>query len=311
MDSPVLSPLLVVAGPTGTGKSHLALSLAREFRGEIVNCDSLQLYRYLDIGTSKPPPRDRLAIPHHLFDLLNPAEVYNAGDYAAAARPVLNEIAARGALPIVAGGTGFYLRTLLQGLAEGPRRSDNLRHRLERLEARHAGRLHRLLWRLDPETAARMHPNDRNKLVRALEICLLARRPASQVFSVGSKPLEGFRILKLGLDPPRPLLHARIAERTIGMFESGLLDEVRHLLASGIPASAKAFESIGYKECLAALEGRISAAEAVELTTIASRQYAKRQLTWFRKEPGMIWLKHFGDSPQAVAEARLHLSGWL
>lgn len=301
----------MIAGPTGTGKSHLALCLAREFRGEIVNCDSLQLYRGLDIGTSKPPLPERLEIPHHLFDLLNPSDVFNAGDYAASARPVLNDIAARGGLPMVVGGTGFYLRALLHGLAEGPRRSDDLRLRLERVESRRAGRLHRLLRRLDPETASRMHPNDRNKLVRAVEICLLARRPASQVFSAGSKPLEGFRSLKLGLDPPRPLLHARIAERTVRMFQSGLLDEVRRLLQSGVQPDAKAFESIGYKECLAVIEGRISAAEAVHLTTIASRQYAKRQLTWFRKEAGMIWLNHFGDSPQTLAEARHHLSGWL
>lgn len=289
----------MVAGPTGSGKSHLALALALRFRGEIVNCDSLQIYRGLDIGTAKPTPAERAQAPHHLLDFLSPTEVFNAGQFAKVATPVLNEIAGRGRLPILAGGTGFYLRALLDGLNDGPTRDDVLRQRL----IQRKGDLHRLLGRLDPETAARIHPNDRNKTLRALEICLLARQPASRLFQAERRPLEGFRVLKLGLLPPREALHRRIEARTRGMFAGGLVDEVRGLLAEGVPRDAKAFESIGYKECLLHLEGRLTLAEAQERTTIATRQYAKRQITWFRREDGLFWLEGFGDQPEVVEQA--------
>lgn len=289
----------MVAGPTGSGKSHLAVALAVRFHGEIVNCDSLQIYRGLDIGTAKPGGAERAQAPHHLLDFLDPNEVFNAGQFAKVAAPVLRDIAGRGRLPILAGGTGFYLRALLDGLNEGPGRDDNLRQRL----LRRKGDLHRLLRRLDPETAGRIHPNDRNKTLRALEICLLARQPASQLFQTERRALEGFRVLKLGLLPPRDALHRRIEVRTRAMFDGGLLDEVRGLLAQGVPWDAKAFESIGYRECLQHLEGRLSLAEAQELTTIATRQYAKRQITWFRREKGLVWLEGFGDQPEVVERA--------
>ncbi len=286
---------MVVAGPTGSGKSHLALALARQFDGEIVNCDSLQVYRGLDIGTAKTPIAERAGVPHHLLDFLDPTGIFNAGDYVKLARLVLTDITARGRLPILAGGTGFYLRALLDGLNEGPPRDDQLRGRL----LTRKGGLHRLLNRLDPATAQRIHPNDRNKTLRALEICLLARRPASQVFQAERRKLEGFRVLKIGLNPPRQALHARIAERSRSMFDGGLVDEVRQLLGSGVPADAKAFESIGYKECLQFLDGTLAREQAVELTAIATRQYAKRQLTWFRRESGIRWIDSFGDNPAA------------
>lgn len=306
-----LSPLLVVCGPTASGKSHLALALAAQFEGEIVNCDSLQVYRGLDVGTAKTPPAERGGIPHHLFDLLAPDEIYNAGQYASDARRILAEITARGRLPVLAGGTGFYLRALLHGLADGPVRDETLRERLARREARRPGSLHRILRRLDEPTAARIHPNDLHKTIRALEICLLARRPASQVFDAGSLPLEGYRVLQLGLNPPRPELHRRIEARTAAMFGQGLLEEVRSLLAEGVPPKAKAFESIGYKEALACLRGALSPSEAAELTVIATRQYAKRQMTWFRREAGIRWLNGFGDDPEILNRARAIAGAWL
>jgi len=296
----VRPPLVVVAGPTASGKSGLALELAVRFHGEIVNCDSVQLYRGFDIGTAKIPPGERRGIPHHLLDVFDPVELATAGDYSSRARPVLREIVGRGALPIVAGGTGFYLRALLDGLAEGPARSEPLRTRLARMESRHSGRLHRLLRRLDSETAARIHARDLNKLIRALEICILSRRPASQAFRDGSIPLEGFRTLKFVLEPDRKALHERIAARTRQIFAAGLLEEVRGLVAQGVSMEAKPFESIGYREATDVLRGRMNLDQAVEATIIATRQYAKRQITWFRRETGAIRVHGFGDDPSVI-----------
>ena len=302
------APLLAVVGPTASGKSHLALHLAAESGGEIVNCDSLQIYRGLDIGTAKTPPAERMAIPHHLFDILPPDAVFSAGEYAALGRSLLAEITARGRLPVITGGTGFYLRALLEGLAEGPRRDDRLRARLSQAEQRHPGCLWRVLTRFDRVTAERIHPNDHHKLIRAVEICLLARRPASALFRAGRPALEGYRTLKIGLNPPRAELKQRIARRSVAMFAGGLADELRGLLAGGLTRDAKALESIGYKECLALIEGRLSEPEAIDLTTIATRQYAKRQLTWFRREPDIRWIDGFGDDPAALAQARALLA---
>lgn len=296
-------PVLVILGPTCSGKSHLALEVARRIRGEIVNCDSLQLYRGMDIGTAKTPPEERGAVPHHLIDILEPWEVFSAGAYARAARQVLAGIRDRGAPAVVAGGTGFYLKALLEGLAEAPERDEQQRARLAERERRRPGSLHRILQRLDPRTAASIHPNDVQKTIRALEICLEAGRPASEVFAEGRKPLEGYRILKLGLRPPRAALVERIHSRTRQMFQRGLLDEVRKLLERGVPPDAKALEAIGYKEALACLQGRLTPEEAVELAAVATRQYAKRQMTWFRREAGVMWLDGFGDDPAIVSAA--------
>lgn len=295
-------PLVAVVGPTCSGKSRLAAEVARRHLGEIVNCDSLQIYRGLDIGTAKTPAAERGLTPHHLFDLLEPWEVTSAGDYARRARQVIAEIRRRQRLPVIAGGTGFYLRALLEGLAEGPGRDERLRARLLGREQRRPGSLHRLLARWDSQTAARIHVNDVQKTVRALEICLLERRPAAQVFARGRRALEGFRALKLGLCPKRELLVKRIEERTRAMYANGLVDEVRGLLGAGVPPHAKALEAIGYKEALGVLEGRLRLEKAVEATVIATRQYAKRQMTWFRRDSGIVWLEGFGDEP-AVMDA--------
>ncbi|HAX41081.1 MAG TPA: tRNA (adenosine(37)-N6)-dimethylallyltransferase MiaA [Solibacterales bacterium] len=296
-------PLVAVLGPTASGKSALALLLARQFDGEIINCDSLQIYRGFDIGTAKTPPAERLDIPHHLADILDPLESCDAGRFASLARPIIHDVSSRGRLPVLAGGTGFYLRATLDGLSPGPQRDPALRQRLLSLEARRPGRLHRLLLRLDPPTAARIHLNDHQKLVRALEICLLAGRPASRLFSAGAAPLSGFAPLKLVLLPERGALRAQIALRTRQMFETGLVEEVSQLLCQGLPATAKPFEAIGYKEALGVVEGRLSVDQAIQLTFFATCQYAKRQITWFRREPGAQYLSGFGGDLSIASSA--------
>jgi tRNA dimethylallyltransferase len=287
-------PLVAVAGPTGSGKSELALAIAEKFNGEIVNCDSLQVYRHFDIGTAKLPWTERRGIPHHLLDIVNPDQLFTAGEYARLAREAVAGITARGRLPVVAGGTGFYLRALVDGLFAGPTRDQTLRDRLAAREARRPGSLHRLLSRFDPETALRVHPNDLPKVTRALEVCLLMRRPASELFRRGRDRLRGYRTLKLGLLPDREVLYPRLDQRCARMFACGLLEEVRGILAMGFDKSCKPFESHGYKQALQLLAGELNLREAVFYAQRNTRQYAKRQLTWFRKETDLQWLRGFG-----------------
>ena len=289
-------PLVVVLGPTASGKSALALDIAARFGGEIVGCDSLQIYRYFDIGTARTPPAERRGIPHHLLEIAQPTDIFTAGDYSRLARAAIAEISGRRRLPVVVGGSGFYLRALLQGLFPGAGRNPELRATLIQREQRRAGLLHRLLRRLDPVAAARIHPNDFNKQIRAIEVCLSERRPMTDQFGKGRDPLTGYRIIRIGLDPPRPELHARIDARVTHMFDSSLIDEVREILQRRCPRTAKPFESLGYKEALAVVEGRLSTTEAIRLAQNETRQYAKRQMTWFRREPDVVWIKGFGDS---------------
>ncbi len=308
---PDARPLIAIAGPTASGKSHLAIRLALAVGGEIVNCDSIQLYRGFDIGAAKPSPEELSTVPHHLIDVLDPNEESNAGQWARLAAGVIGGIGARGKVPIVAGGTGFYLRALLGGLAPGPERNPELRVRLARREERRGGFLHRLLRRLDPLTAARIHPNDLNKLTRAVEICLSTGQPASALFAGGRGGLQGYRALKLVLEPPRDALHQAIEARTLSMWEHGLACEVGQLLDAGVPPSAKPFESLGYKEALAYLQDRMSRDEAMDRTMIGTRQYAKRQLTWFRREPDAIWLSGFGHDPSVERHATRLVAAFL
>ena len=303
-EAPQLLPLVAVVGPTGSGKSALALRLARSFRGEIVNCDSLQLYRYLDIGTAKPLPAERGGVPHHLFDLLDPDQVFTAGEYERAARALLPQIAARGNLPIVAGGTGFYLRALLEGLCPSPPRSVHLRARLARRESLHPGWLHATLGRFDRASAARIHPADVQKLIRAVEVLLSTREPLSAWFERGRDPIAGFRTLKLGLDPPRDALYARLDARLDDMFSGGLLDEVRNVLSLGFASTSKALEAHGYKQAIQVLRAEIGLQEAVILAKRNTRRYAKRQWTWFRRDHEVLWIQGFGDEP-ATQQAAL------
>ncbi len=290
-----MHPLLIVAGPTGAGKSNLAIHLAQVYSGELVNCDSLQLYRGFDIGTAKTPAAERHGIPHHLLDVLDAKMVHSAGDYSRLARAAVAEIAGRGKLPIVVGGTGFYIRALLDGLPALPPRDEALRARLEAREARRPGSLHRLLTRLEPSAAARLHPSDVQRLVRALEVRLVTREPMPSTSEAA--PLTGYRVLQLALIPPREDLARAIALRSRKMFEAGLLDEVRGLLASGLTGDEKPFESIGYKQALGHLRGEITLEAAIESTEIETRQYAKRQRTWLRGDSRVHWLPGFGNDP--------------
>ncbi len=288
-------PLVAVVGPTGSGKSDLALRLAEEFAGEIVNCDSLQVFRHFDIGTAKTPARERRGIPHHLIDVADPDRLFTAGEYARMAREAIADISARGRLPIVVGGTGFYLRALLDGLFAGPERDPELRLRLAARETRRPGSLHRLLRRFDPQAALRIHPNDVPKVTRALEIRLLTRRPASDLFREGRDSLAGYRVLKLGLQPNRDALYQRLDERCQAMFSGGLVEEVRGILDRGFAPTSKPFESHGYKQALQLLQGELNLHNAIFYAQRNTRNYAKRQLTWFRREEGLIWLDGFGD----------------
>ena len=302
-------PLLVVVGPTASGKSELALRIAETFSGEIVNCDAVQLYRGFDIGTAKTPPDARRGIPHRLFDVLDPAVSFSAGDYALKARAAVAEIASRERLPVVVGGTGFYLRALLDGLPALPSRDETLRMRLARREQRRPGSLHRLLRRLEPSAAQRIHPRDVQKTTRALEIRLLTR--ASLPPRSEGRPLEGFKILQIGLAPGRNVLAAAITARTRQMFQEGLVEEVRALLAHGLSGDEKPFESLGYKQVLAHLRGQMSLEEATEATEIETRQYAKRQLTWFRRDHRIRWVAGFGSDPEIASEALERIRNFL
>jgi tRNA dimethylallyltransferase len=302
-----LKTVVAIAGPTGSGKSELALRVAEEFGGEVVNCDSLQIYRFFDIGTAKLSPAEMRGVPHHLIDILNPDEVFTAGEYARVGREALAAISGRGRLPVVAGGTGFYLRALFAGLFRGPARDAPLRERLALREHRRTGSLHRLLARFDTAAAERIHPHDVPKVMRALEVCLLARRPDSDMFREGRDALEGFRILKLGLAPDRDELYRRLDERCHRMFQSGLVEEVQGILDRGFLLEAKPFESHGYRQAVQMLRGELNAKEALFYAQRNTRNYAKRQMTWFRKEPDMEWLRGFGAEAhiQDMALARV------
>ena len=302
-----LKPVVAIAGPTGAGKSDLALRVAEEFGGEVVNCDSLQIYRYFDIGTAKLAPHEMRGVPHHLIDIVDPDQVFTAGEYARLGRAALAAIAGRGRLPVVAGGTGFYLRALFEGLFRGPARDAALRQRLSARERRKPGSLHRLLARFDAAAAVRIHPHDVPKVMRALEVCLLARRPVTEMFREGRDSLEGFRTLKIGLAPDRDELYRRLDERCRRMFEGGLAEEVRGIVDKGFPLEAKPFESHGYRQAVQMLRGELNVQQAIFYAQRNTRNYAKRQMTWFRKEPDVLWLKGFGNEShiQDLAMARV------
>jgi tRNA dimethylallyltransferase len=295
--------LVVILGPTGSGKTALSLSVARRFEGEIVNCDSVAIYREFDIGTAKPTSAERLQAPHHLFDSVDPCEEVTAGEYARRAREVLEEMRQREHLPIVVGGTGLYLRALLEGLFAGPQRSEELRERLrERASSRGSGYLHRILLRLDPAAAARVHANDVPKLIRAIEVCLASRQKMTDLWQRGRDPLRGFRILRLGLDPERAALYKRINDRAQRMFDGGLIEETKRLIEK-YGKTARLLGSLGYKQAAQFLRGELSREEALRAAQQAHRNYAKRQMTWFRREPDVMWLKGFGDEPGLQAQA--------
>ena len=298
-----LFPLVAILGQTASGKSDLALDVAEHFDGEILNFDSIQLYRHFDIGSAKVPASERRGIPHHLFDVAEPDQFVTAGDYARRARKALATIRARGRLPVMVGGTGFYLRALLEGLFQGPQRDERLRERIEsRALEKPPGYLHRLLSRLDLAAAGKIHANDTLRLTRAIEVCLLGRAPMSELWKQGRDRLEGYDVTRVGLDPPREDLYGRIGRRTRRMFEAGLVDEVQSLLDRGVPRDARPFGALGYSQAIDFIDGQSTLEDAIESTAKHTRRYAKRQRTWFRREPEVRWFNDFGDSPRQRPE---------
>ena len=270
----------------------------------MINCDSLQVYRHFNVGTAKLPAADWRGIPHHLIDIIDPGALFTAGDYRRIARAVLESIR----FPVIAGGTGLYLRALIEGLSEGPPRDENLRAALARRHSRRPGSLHRLLSRFDPEAAARIHCNDLNKCMRALETVLLVRRPQSDLFKAGRDRLAGYKVVTIGLNPPRDALYEKLNSRTRTMFEHGLLDEVRHILALGYPPSVKPFEAIAYRQSILHLAGKLSLEDAIAGTQMETRRYAKRQWTWFRKDPATVWFDGFGNSSKLQTQVFREIS---
>jgi tRNA dimethylallyltransferase len=304
-----LPRLVVILGPTASGKSALGISLAERLGGEILVCDSTQVYRRFDIGTAKVPASEQRGIPHHLVDLVEPQEVFTAGEYRRRALEVLEDTRRREKTPVLTAGTGLYLRALLEGLAEAPLRSEELRERLRaKVEERGAEYLHRLLARLDAEAAARIGPRDTQKIIRAIEMRLATGKTVGEIHRSGREPLTGYEVVKIGLQPQREALYHRIHERVQGMIRAGWIDEVRQLIANGIPADAKPFQFIGYAEWREHLAGRLAKDEAVARIQQATRNLAKRQITWFRKESGVHWLEGFGDDLKIFSAALVKIS---
>jgi tRNA dimethylallyltransferase len=305
-----LAPVMVILGPTASGKSSLAIWLAEKLSGEVLVCDSTQVYKYFDIGTAKVALSEQHGIAHHLVDLCEPEQIFTAGEYRRRALQVLEEVTQRKKLPILTAGTGLYLRALLEGLSDAPERSEELRTRLrEKAERRGPEHLHRVLARLDPASASRIASRDTQKVIRAIEMRILAKKPVGEIHGEGRRSLEGYAVKKIGLSPPREDLYARIEERTKSMIRDRWLDEVRRLVSKGISPDAKPFQFIGYSELRSHLNGQLTLESAAQKIQQSTRQFAKRQLTWFRKEPAVHWLSGFGDDPQIAAAALEFLKG--
>jgi tRNA dimethylallyltransferase len=312
MNASAETPLITIVGPTASGKSALGVWLARQLGGEVVACDSTQLYRGFDVGTAKPTVEERQGVPHHLIDVLDPREPSTAGGYRERAIAVLEDLRARKRLPIFTVGTGLYLRALLEGLADVPLRSEELRERLWASVAAHPpGHLHRILKRMDPVSAEKIAPGDEQKLIRAVEVCLLAKKPLSEVHRAGRNPLRGWRAIKIGLTPEREALYERIHARTDAMLAAGWMEEVRGLIASGFPADAKPFDFIGYRELRAVLNGEMELEKAKAAIQQATRRYAKRQLTWFRRDAQIHWFSGFGQDAAIQQQALTWLRSQL
>lgn len=298
----VASPsLIAVVGPTAAGKSRLALALARAHGGEIVSCDSLQVYRGLDVGSAKASAAERAEIPHHVLDLVDPDQDFSAADFVRHARAAIAGAGERGRLPIVAGGTGLYLRALRRGLFEGPARDAALRERLERVaEKRGDATLHRLLERVDPESARRIAPRDRVRVVRALEVQRTSGRTLTAHHRRTRPAEDGHRWLVVGLAPPRDVLRAAVEARTRAMLAGGLLDEVRGLLAR-YPADLRPLRAIGYRQAVAIVRGEQTVEDGLRDIVKETMRYAKRQMTWFRHQEDVRW---FDDASAASAAVR-------
>lgn len=300
----ILPLMVVLAGPTGSGKTSLSLALAQQIGGEIVSCDSVSVYRGMEIGTAKPTPEERALVPHHMIDVADPDTAYTAGDYGRDARKAVAEIAVRRNVPIVAGGTGLYLRALLEGLSPVPPRDEALRKRLRGSAAKYGELyLHRTLRRLDAEAALRIHANDAPKLIRAIEVSLLARQPITERFiAEPPHPLTGFHIVQIGLNPPRAELYRFLNTRAAEMFQQGLVIETRELIAQ-YGEDCRALTSLGYAQAMEEIRGTMTRAQAIASAQQGHRNYAKRQLTWFRKDATIQWIENFGtDALNPVLE---------
>jgi len=301
--------LIAILGPTASGKSELAVNLALRLGGEIVNCDAVQMVRHLNIGTAKPTPEQKNLVPHHLFDIIDPDQSYSAGAYMSDARRICRAISGRGAVPIVVGGTGLYLRALLEGIFEGPKGSATVRSRLKRIGERKGTRyLHGLLGKKDPEAALKVQPNDLIRVIRALEVIVLTGRTISDL-QEKRKPLRGFEVLKVGIRVPRERLYDRINRRVEAMYQKGLLEEVRSVIEMGYSPSSKGFEALGYRYAAAVLKQEMTLEQAIKLTQRDTRRYAKRQLTWFRREENVLWIAGPGEKQGAAAEVLMLLEG--
>ena len=295
-------PLVAILGPTATGKSALALSVAERYGGEIINCDSTAVYRGFDIGTDKLALDARRGIVHHLIDIADPTDDYTAAQYARDASAVVRDIQARGRTPVLAGGTGFYYRALTRGLFPGPGRDAGLRARLQAIADRRGVMfLHRMLTRVDRESSRRIQPRDLKRLVRALEVFFLTGRPLTEHFADTASPIPGVEVIGIALRLPAAAISERVTRRVQEQFERGLLDEIRTLLDRGIPESARPFGGLVYRQALEHLHGVRDEAATRALIAQENRRYARRQLIWFRKEPNLSWFDGPGESPSTVA----------
>lgn len=295
--------LVAILGPTAVGKSTLGIALARRFAGEIISCDSTAVYRGFDIGTDKVPFEQRGGILHHLIDVAGPMEEYSAARYAREAAGVIRDISARGRLPILVGGTGLYYRALTRGFFPGPGRDSALRARLTRVAERRGPEcLHRMLQRVDPASGARIQPQDRKRVIRALEVYRLTGRPLTEHFARTEPPLPEYEIIAIALRIPAELTAARVARRVDAQFEGGLLDEIRGLLASGIPETAHPFSGLVYRQALEHLHGARDEPATRALIVQENRKYARRQLIWFTKEPNLLWFYGAGERDETVEE---------
>jgi tRNA dimethylallyltransferase len=303
--------LLAVVGPTASGKSRVGLALAGALRGEIISCDSTAVYRGLDIGTDKLPPDARRGVMHHLVDVADPGEVYSAARYAREASAAAKDITSRSRLPVLVGGTGFYYRAFVRGLFPGPARDEALRRRLERVaERRGVEALHRWLRRVDHDSALRIQPRDRKRLIRALEVYLLTGRALTAHFEDTRPPIPNLDVCTIGLDVSRAELAVRVARRVDEQFERGVVDEVRRLLAAGVPASSQALGGLVYRQVREMIQGVRSEPDTRALIVRENLRYARRQRIWFRKEPGVRWLDAT-DSADAEARALEHARDFL
>ncbi len=292
-------PIIVIAGPTASGKSDLGIELALKAGGEIINCDSVQVYREIEIATAKIPIRERRGVAHHLIDFVPPTRNYTAGEWASDATQQIEEIEERGQMALIVGGTGFYLRALRRPFFPSPPTNEDLRARLTKLRTtRGLEHFHKLLHKLDPASAAALHVRDWPRVQRALEVRLQTRRTLSEQLPARMEPPALVaRIRVFALAPPRAELYERINRRAEAHFANGLVEEVRGLLSRGVPAESNALGAHGYRRVVEYLRGERTLASAVEQTKLDVRHYAKRQLSWFRHEPGVEWIEGFGDDP--------------